>query len=98
MAISAILVALCVIGPLLIGGSAPRRGRVARLAYFGALGAGFMLPEVALLQRFVPFLGHPVYSLTDIVFLPGTGIGSLISRRIEPHRVRRDRRPKRPPR
>jgi hypothetical protein len=48
------------------------------------LGAGFMLIEVALLQRFVLLLGHPVYSLTVTLFsvLLGTGIGSLISRRI----------------
>ena len=43
-----------------------------------------MLIEVALLQRFVLLLGHPVYSLTVTLFsvLLGTGIGSLISRRI----------------
>ena len=48
------------------------------------LGAGFMLIEVALLQRFVLLLGHPVYSLTVTLFsvLLGTGIGSLVSRRI----------------
>jgi hypothetical protein len=90
MAISAMLVVLFVIGPLLIGGERPGRGWVAWLAYFGALGAGFMLLEVALLQRFVLLLGHPVYSLTVTLFslLLGTGLGSLISRRIEPHRVR----------
>ena len=49
-----------------------------------------MLLEVALLQRFVLLLGHPVYSLTVTLFslLLGTGLGSLISRRIEPARVR----------
>ena len=54
------------------------------LAYFGCLGAGFMLIEVALLQRFVLLLGHPVYSLTVTLFslLLGTGIGSALGRRI----------------
>jgi hypothetical protein len=57
------LVVVFVIGPLLVGGERPAPdGRW--LAYFGALGAGFMLLEVALLQRFVLLLGHPVYSLT----------------------------------
>ena len=89
MAISATLVVLFVIGPLLLS-ARPRRGWGGWLAYFGALGAGFMLLEVALLQRFVLLLGHPVYSLTVTLFslLLGTGVGSLISRRIDPGRVR----------
>src|SRR6476659_4483937 len=90
IAISAGLVVIFVIGPLLIGGDRPRPGWGRWLTYFGALGAGFMLLEVALLQRFVLLLGHPVYSLTVTLFslLLGTGLGSLISRRIEPARVR----------
>jgi hypothetical protein len=90
MAISAMLVLLFVIGPLILGSDRPRRGWGGWLAYFGALGAGFMLLEVALLQRFVLLLGHPVYSLTVTLFslLLGTGIGSLIGRRIETARVR----------
>jgi len=90
MAISAALVVIFVIGPLIIGGERPGAGWAGWLAYFGALGAGFMLLEVALLQRFVLLLGHPVYSLTVTLFslLLGTGVGSLISRRIASDRVR----------
>ncbi len=82
-AISAALVVVFVIGPLVAGGGRPGPGWQAWLAYFGALGAGFMLLEVALLQQFVLLLGHPVYSLTVTLFslLLGTGIGSLLSRR-----------------
>jgi hypothetical protein len=82
--ISAALVLLFIIGPLLLGGERPGRGWAAWLGYFGALGAGFMLIEVALLQHFVLLLGHPVYSLTVTLFslLLGTGLGSLISRRV----------------
>jgi spermidine synthase len=86
MAISAALVALFVIGPLVVGRrDAPPPGWPRVLAYFGALGAGFMLVEVALLQRFVLLVGHPVYSLTVTLFslLLGTGIGSFLTRRIE---------------
>ena len=56
------------------------RGWLAWLVYFGALGAGFMLIEVAVLQRFVLLLGHPVYSLTVTLFslLLGTGIGAAM--------------------
>jgi hypothetical protein len=85
LAISALLVALFVIGPLLIAdrGVAHPRGWMAWLVYFGALGAGFMLIEVSVLQRFVLLLGHPVYSLTVTLFslLLGTGIGASWSRR-----------------
>jgi hypothetical protein len=89
--ISAALVLLFIIGPLLLEGGRPGRGWGSWLAYFGALGAGFMLLEVALLQRFVLLLGHPVYSLTVTLFslLLGTGLGSLLSRRVGIERVRR---------
>jgi spermidine synthase len=92
MAISAALVALFVIGPLLLARrEAPSPGWPRVLAYFAALGAGFMLVEVALLQRFVLLLGHPVYSLTVTLFslLLGTGVGSLLTRRLEPRALHR---------
>jgi len=92
MAISATFVTLFVVGPLLLSGSELRGTPWPRwLAYFGMLGAGFMLIEVALLQRFVLLLGHPVYSLTVTLFsvLLGTGVGSLITRRITDDRLLR---------
>src|SRR5207237_10523519 len=54
-------------------------------------GAGFMLLEVSLLQRFVLLLGHPVYSLTVTLFslLLGTGLGAAWSRRFEMNALRR---------
>ena len=92
MAISGTFVALFVVGPLFLSGSELRGSGWPRwLAYFGMLGAGFMLIEVALLQRFVLLLGHPVYSLTVTLFsvLLGTGIGSIVSRRITDARLLR---------
>ena len=88
MGISAGLVLLFVGAPLAVT-ARPRSGWARWLLYFGALGAGFMLLEVALLQRFVLLLGHPVYSLTVTLFslLVGTGLGSLASRRIAPDRI-----------
>jgi hypothetical protein len=90
MGISAVLVALFVIGPLFIGRERLTPGWGAWLFYFGALGAGFMLLEVALLQRLVLLLGHPVYSLTITLFslLLGTGVGSLVSRRVPSSAIR----------
>jgi hypothetical protein len=92
MAISLGFVVLFVVGPLtLSGGELHRSGWPRWLAYFGMLGAGFMLIEVALLQRFVLLLGHPVYSLTVTLFsvLLGTGVGSLVSQRISDQRLGR---------
>jgi hypothetical protein len=88
--ISAGLVLLFIVGPLALKGGRPGPGWALWLAYFGALGAGFMLLEVALLQRFVLLLGHPVYSLTVTLFslLLGTGAGSFLSRRIGDGRVK----------
>jgi spermidine synthase len=89
MGISAALVLLFILGPMALSGrTLLGSGWPWWLAYFGLLGAGFMLVEVALLQRFVLLLGHPVYSLTVTLFslLLGTGAGSFLSRRIgEPH-------------
>ncbi len=90
MGISAMLVVLFIALPLFVGGGRPAAGWGRWLVYFGALGAGFMLLEVALLQRFVLLLGHPVYSLAVTLFslLLGTGLGSLLSRRVRPERVK----------
>ena len=93
MAISTTLVILFVAGPLVVAG---RRDLLPHawlswLAYFGSLGAGFMLIEVAVLQRFVLLLGHPVYSLTVTLFslLLGTGLGAAWSRRFGEGGLRR---------
>jgi hypothetical protein len=53
-------------------------------AYFLALGFGFIGMEVALVPRFVLYLGHPVYALTIVLFalLVAAGIGSALSPRI----------------
>jgi hypothetical protein len=84
MWISTALVALFIVCPLAIAGGPLPRGWLRWLIYFGSLGAGFMLIEVAVLQRFVLLLGHPVYSLTVTLFslLLGTGLGAAWSRRI----------------
>jgi hypothetical protein len=49
--------------------------------YFLLIGIGFMMIEIGLLQRMSVFLGHPVYSLSVLLFtlILATGIGSLVS-------------------
>jgi hypothetical protein len=85
MGISTMLVVAFVVTPLFIASGPLPRGWFAWLAYFGSLGTGFMLIEVAVLQRFVLLLGHPVYSLTVTLFslLLGTGLGAAWSRRLK---------------
>jgi spermidine synthase len=53
------------------------------LLYFVAVGLGYILVEIAFIQRFVLFLGHPTYALTVVIFLLmlSSGAGSLFSRR-----------------
>jgi spermidine synthase len=53
------------------------------LLYFVAVGLGYILVEIAFIQRFVLFLGHPTYALTVVIFLLmlSSGAGSLLSRR-----------------
>jgi hypothetical protein len=52
--------------------------------YFGALGAGFMTAEIALVQRMHVVLGHPSYALIVVLagLLVATGLGSALSARL----------------
>ena len=52
--------------------------------YFGLIGIGFMMVEIALLQRMSVFLGHPTYALSVVLFslILWTGFGSLTSERV----------------
>ena len=67
------------------GSAKRRRARSAPvcLFYFIAVGLGYILVEIAFIQRFVLFLGHPTYALTVVVFLLllSSGAGSLASRK-----------------
>ncbi len=49
-------------------GHADRPRALITLAYFGAIGMGFMFFESAQMQRLSLFLGNPVYALTVVLF------------------------------
>ncbi len=51
------------------------------LVYFGGAGLGYLAIEIALLQKFGLFLGHPNYALSVVLaaLLLATGLGSLFS-------------------
>jgi hypothetical protein len=94
MAVSIIAVAIILILPPLVLGTRLPTDRSVRsfLAYFLAIGAGYILVEVALIQKFVLFLGHPTYALTVVIFsmLVSSGAGSFASRKLiqdQPNRL-----------
>lgn len=79
-----ILVGLSVVAPLLAFGGRHGLGVVgfsASAFYFAMIGLGFMLVEIALMQRFSVLMGHPVWALAIVLFsmILCTGVGSAIS-------------------
>ena len=88
----AVLLVLCAAAfglPLLL---APSRAHppLRTMVFFAAIGLGFLLLEIALIQRFVLFLGFPTYALSIVLFslLLSTGVGSLLSARVaDPRRA-----------
>jgi hypothetical protein len=60
-------------------------GRWAFLTYFAALGLGFILIEIVLLQRLSLFLGQPIYTFSVVLagLLIFTGAGSYLADRIQ---------------
>ncbi len=89
-----ILSAVLILAPLwarrrAIAGSRPL-WRVA--AYFVALGLAFLFVEIAFIQKFTLFLGHPLYAVAVVLtaFLLFAGIGSGLSSRLD-ERIERAR-------
>jgi predicted membrane-bound spermidine synthase len=86
MAVSLVATALILLAPpLILGTRLPRHAGIRGfLLYFLFVGAGYILIEVGLIQKFVLFLGHPVYALAVVIFsmLISSGLGSFWSRRL----------------
>lgn len=86
----AIFCVLTVVVPLLAGRRPERLAKETETifwwgaAYFSLIGTGFMLIEIALIQRLSVYLGHPVYALGVLLFtiILSTGFGSLLSERV----------------
>ncbi len=57
----------------------PLKRRLGMASYFVMLGLGYIMIELALIQRFTVFLGHPSYALTVCLFmmLLASGLGSM---------------------
>jgi len=58
--------------------------RLRVFAYFAALGAGFMLIEITLMQKMILFLGHPTHAVSVVlsVLLAAAGAGSYVAGRL----------------
>jgi hypothetical protein len=82
-----VLGAIFILVPLVVfrwrGIAAGDASRFGVLAYFLAIGLGFMLFEISLIQKFVLFLGYPTYSLSVTLcsLLVSLGCGSYLSQR-----------------
>lgn len=61
------------------------KGKWSIVLYFGAIGLGFMFAEIILIQRFVLYLGQPVYAVSTVlsIMLLASGIGSYYSGRLK---------------
>jgi hypothetical protein len=81
--IAAVMVLAIVVWPLVVAGRPPMGGSAfaASLLYFACIGLGFILLQIALLQRFSIFLGHPTYtfSVTLFAMILFAGAGSFVS-------------------
>jgi spermidine synthase len=83
LALASLAAALCVVLPLRHlarqGARAPGAARFG--VYFACIGVGYLAIEMALLQKFGLFLGHPNYALSVVLaaLLLATGVGSLYS-------------------
>ena len=83
---ASVLVLAIIVVPLLAVGAPARQipGFAPAIVYFGTIGAGYMFIQIAYLQRFSVFLGHPTYTFAVILFsmILFTGIGSFFSDRL----------------
>ena len=91
-----LLTSACIVLPLYFARSdvlarSPESGRAPHLIFFAAIGFGFMLIEISQVQRLAIFLGHPVYSLSVVLFslLLSSGAGSLSTARLHGRRAER---------
>ena len=90
-----VLTAGCIVVPLIrTKNRGSLRPGAPLLAFFGAIGLGFIFIEMAQMQRLMVFLGNPTYALSVILFtlLLASGIGSFIAdglmRRHSPSKLR----------
>jgi hypothetical protein len=65
---------------------APSADRWRVAIYFLTIGFAFLFVEIAAIQRFILFLGHPIYAIAVVLcgFLVFAGVGSGFSPQLQP--------------
>jgi len=86
LAKSIILAVLLIIIPLFVLKKSQANKR-RTLLYFSALGLGYMFVEIILIQKFVLYLGQPMYAVVAVVgtMMLSSGFGSLFSQKLLPN-------------
>ncbi|MCK4738424.1 MAG: hypothetical protein KAT46_00605 [Deltaproteobacteria bacterium] len=84
LVVSIVLSIIFIFGPLFaMRGDAglPRKWALIGLLFFAAIGFGYIIIEISQLQRLIIFLGHPIYSITVVLFsmLFASGLGAVFS-------------------
>lgn len=92
LAQSVVVAGLCILLPL---GLLNRKGLAVEgcwswLGYFAALGLGFIMVEIAFLERFLLFLGQPIYAYAVVLagLLVFTGVGSYAAGKFHTEHLR----------
>ena len=86
---SVVLATVLLLLPAVFARGHGREGRARLLAYFGAIGFGYLFAEIAAIQQLTLLLGHPVYAVAAVLaaLLVGSGAGSAWSDRWVPARA-----------
>lgn len=84
LVVSIVLSIVFIIVPLvLMRHKVPMPGKwgLVGLVFFASIGFGYILIEIGQLQRLIVFLGHPIYSITVVLFsmLFASGLGAMAS-------------------
>lgn len=86
LVLAALAAAILILLPLVLGPKRPRQTSHAWrvLTYFAALGLGYLLVEMPLMQQFILYLGQPAlaFSVVLCALLAASGLGSMLAPRL----------------
>jgi len=84
-----IFIALLVLLPAWLARDKKVNPPLTSVLYFAAIGVGYLLVEIAVMQKFILYLGHPTYALAVVLFtiLISSSFGAALSERIYPDKA-----------